>query len=61
MNEVICQACGKPITWGSEVIAIRYGEISVNIGRTSHVGVTNQSSDYFHKQCAGKVAIRQEE
>ena len=48
----VCQTCGKPIEWGSDVVAVRYGKIYRTV---NHTGVSKNSVDYFHSGCS--VAI----
>lgn len=48
MNEELCASCGKPIMWGSFVVAVRYGRIKAAV---SHTSVSKDTVDYFHPGC----------
>ena len=50
-----CQACGKQIEWKEQVIAVRYGTIHVTAH--PHTRVEKEREDFFHRKCAGLVAI----
>jgi hypothetical protein len=51
----ICQSCGGPIQWGSEVIAVRYGRIHRAV---THTTVSKKRVDYFHASCSPAFAVK---
>lgn len=51
----VCQYCGKPINFGSKVIAVRYGTIHKTAH--PHTRVTKEREDYFHDGCRVAVSV----
>jgi len=54
VKKEVCQYCGEFISWGENVIAIRYGTITRSV---RHTTVSKEKVDYFHWKCKGGACI----
>jgi hypothetical protein len=58
MNAPACQACGLPVAYGSDCIRVSYGILGVTAHPHLRLERRSETDDYFHRACAGNVAIR---